>query len=79
MPKKTTKKPATKKKTAARKTARKRAAAKPRAEVKTNGTELTETQIRERAYAIFRAGRNPSDPVADWLQAERELRAEHHP
>jgi hypothetical protein len=31
-------------------------------------------QIRERAFQIFRAGANPSDPVADWFQAERELR-----
>ena len=30
-------------------------------------------QIRDRAYQIFRTGVNPSDPVADWFQAEREL------
>jgi hypothetical protein len=30
-------------------------------------------QIRDRAYQIFRRGVNPRDPVADWLQAEREL------
>jgi len=30
-------------------------------------------QIRDRAYQIFRAGVNHSDPVADWFQAEREL------
>lgn len=34
----------------------------------------TEEQIRARAYEIFRKGVNPSDPVADWVQAERELR-----
>jgi hypothetical protein len=32
-------------------------------------------QIRARAYEIFRTGAN-HDPAADWLQAERELRAE---
>jgi hypothetical protein len=33
-------------------------------------------QIRDRAYQIFRTGANPRDPVADWLQAERELSGE---
>jgi hypothetical protein len=33
-------------------------------------------QIRDRAYQIFRSGVNPSDPVADWFQAERELKAD---
>ncbi len=33
-------------------------------------------QIRDRAYQIFRAGVNPTDPVADWFQAERELRGD---
>jgi hypothetical protein len=33
-------------------------------------------EIRDRAYQIFRKGVNQSDPVADWFQAERELRAE---
>jgi hypothetical protein len=33
-------------------------------------------QIRDRAYQIFRAGVNPRDPVADWFQAERELRGD---
>ncbi|HXV62211.1 MAG TPA: DUF2934 domain-containing protein [Vicinamibacteria bacterium] len=37
---------------------------------------LTDDQIRQRAYKIFREGRNPSDPTADWFQAEHELRAE---
>lgn len=37
---------------------------------------LTDEQIRQRAYKIFREGRNPSDPTADWFQAERELRDE---
>jgi Protein of unknown function (DUF2934) len=35
----------------------------------------TEEQIRARAYELFRRGANPSDPVADWFQAEQELRA----
>jgi hypothetical protein len=36
----------------------------------------TEAQIRERAYFIYleRTGAD-SDPVSDWLQAERELNA----
>ncbi len=34
----------------------------------------TEEQIRARAYEVFRRGANPSDPVADWFQAEQELR-----
>lgn len=43
--------------------------------VDTNGA-LSQERIRERAYEIYRAGRNPSDPTADWYQAERELRTE---
>jgi hypothetical protein len=52
----------------------------------TSGTKRGETkepaalpspeQIRDRAYQIFRSGVNPSDPVADWFQAERELKAD---
>ena len=35
----------------------------------------TAEQIRRRAYDIYVArGGVPGDPVADWLQAERELR-----
>ena len=30
--------------------------------------------IRKRAYEIYSSGRNQGDPVADWSQAERELR-----
>ncbi len=33
-------------------------------------------EIRDRAYQIFRMGVNQSDPVADWFQAERELKTE---
>ncbi len=37
----------------------------------------TKDDIRQRAYEIYlaRSGR-PGDPVADWLQAERELRSQ---
>jgi hypothetical protein len=37
-------------------------------------TSPTPEQIRARAYEIFRTGTN-RDPVADWFQAEQELRA----
>jgi len=33
-------------------------------------------QIRDRAYQIFRTGVNPSDPAADWFQAESELKGD---
>ena len=33
-------------------------------------------QIRDRAYQISRTGANPRDPVADWFQAERELKGD---
>ena len=37
--------------------------------------EPLEERIRRRAYEIFLSrGGPPGDPVADWLQAERELR-----
>jgi hypothetical protein len=37
---------------------------------------LTTDRIRERAYEIFQArGGRGGDPCADWLQAERELKA----
>lgn len=39
-------------------------------------TSPTEEQIRARAYELFRRGANPSDPVADWFQAEQELRGD---
>ncbi len=43
----------------------------------TAGREPTEEQIRRRAYQIYMArGCTPGDPMADWLQAERELRGE---
>jgi len=38
---------------------------------------VTEEQIRRRAYQLYLAhGQKTSDPVKDWLQAERELKAE---
>ena len=33
-------------------------------------------QIRDRAYQIFRTGVNPSNPAADWFQAESELKGD---
>lgn len=61
------------------------AAAPQRSEVKGSGTatkaapaprEVTYQMIEQRAYEIF-AGRGyaPGDPVADWLEAERQLKA----
>jgi len=39
------------------------------------GPRPTEEQVRQRAHEIFLARNgSPGDPVADWLQAERELR-----
>ena len=37
---------------------------------------LTHEQIKQRAHAIWLArGCKPGDPVADWLEAERQLKA----
>ncbi len=42
-----------------------------------NRNDPSSEAIRRRAHAIFLARKGkPGDPVADWLQAERELRAE---
>ncbi len=39
---------------------------------------ITEERIRCRAYEIHLArGTQPGDPLRDWLQAERELTANH--
>jgi hypothetical protein len=47
----------------------------PTPENLTAGTsEPSVDQIRDRAYEIFCSGVNPGNPVADWFQAERELR-----
>jgi Protein of unknown function (DUF2934) len=52
-------------------------AAAPEAEtpVATTAAGPSSEEIRDRAYQIFRTGVNQSDPVADWFQAERELKA----
>lgn len=45
-------------------------------QVGTSRNEVTAEAIRARAYEIYVArGGAPGDPVEDWLQAERELRA----
>jgi hypothetical protein len=60
-------------------------AAPQRSEVKGSGTatkaapasrEVSYSMIEQRAYEIF-AGRGyaPGDPTADWLEAERQLKA----
>ena len=60
-------------------------AAPQRSEVKGSGTaaktapaprEITYAMIEQRAYEIY-AGRGyaPGDPTADWLEAERQLKA----
>jgi hypothetical protein len=39
------------------------------------GIELSHDKIAERAYHLYlERGRQPGDPFADWLTAERELR-----
>ena len=54
------------------------AAAPPALDGQATRREPTQEQIRRRAYELYlaRAGRGGS-PDADWLQAERELRARH--
>ena len=47
-----------------------------RGDVKQPAASPSPEQIRDRAYQIFRSGANPSDPVADWFQAERELKTD---
>jgi hypothetical protein len=37
---------------------------------------ITENDLRERAYEIYlKRGPNPGNEIGDWLQAERELKA----
>ena len=63
MAKKATKKaPATKKK----------AKSSPLTEI----SSISEARVRERAYEISLARKGPADPVADWFQAEQELKTE---
>jgi hypothetical protein len=39
-------------------------------------TTITENDLRRRAYEIYvNRGPNPGDEIGDWLQAERELKA----
>jgi hypothetical protein len=72
-PKSETKKPATR---AKRGKVPQLNASEPSPEIKTQAKVPSPDQIRDRAYQIFRAGLNPSDPVADWFQAEQELSGE---
>ena len=71
----TKKKATTRKRTTAKKTATTVAAATAPTVTPTRPT-FTDVQIRIRAFEIYCAGQNPSNPDADWHQAERELEAE---
>ena len=73
----------TKKKTSTKKkaTTRKRTTAKKAAKTvvaapvaPTVTPTVTNDQIRIRAFEIYSSGQNPSNPDADWHQAEQELR-----
>lgn len=72
-PKSESQKPATR---AKRGKAEEAKTSEPSPTIATQTTSPSLDQIRERAYRIFRAGVNPSDPAADWFQAERELSGE---
>ena len=44
--------------------------------VKLKQTAITESDLRLRAYEIYlKRGPNPGNEMGDWLQAERELKA----
>ncbi len=70
----------TKKKTSMKKkaTTRKRTtapkAAQTIAAIVSDVTDVTDERIRVRAFEIYSSGQNPSNPDADWHQAEQELR-----
>ena len=69
----------TKKKTATKKkaTTKKRTTAKKAAQTVVAAPvtpTVTDDQIRIRAFEIYSSGQNPSNPDADWHQAEQELR-----
>ncbi len=69
----------TKKKTPTKKkaTTRKRTTAQKTAKTVTAAPvtpTVTDAQIRIRAFEIYCAGQNPSNPDADWHQAKQELR-----
>lgn len=80
--KKAAKKTVRKKKTtgtvrkAAKKVSPKKLAAPAAAKPSGDTSRVTEAQIRARAFEIYRTGRNPGNPDADWLEAERELSLE---
>ena len=67
----TKKKATTRKRTTAPKTAKSVAAATV---TPTVTPTVTDAQIRIRAFEIHCTGQNPSNPDADWHQAEQELR-----
>ena len=79
MSKKTTKKTEPKKPSprAKRTNAAEAAAPEVTKEIVRAATVPSLEQIRDRAFQIFRTGVNPSDPAADWFQAERELKDVH--
>ncbi len=68
----TKKKTSTKKKATTRKRTTSQKTAKTVAAAPVTPT-ATDAQIRIRAFEIYRAGQNPSNPEADWHQAEQEL------
>lgn len=72
MAKKATKKAPAKKKAAARKPRTTKTKSSFRSELP------SEALVRERAYEISLARTGPADPVADWFQAEQELKTELH-
>jgi hypothetical protein len=44
--------------------------------IKLKQPTITENDLRLRAYEIYlKRGSNPGDELGDWLQAERELKA----
>jgi hypothetical protein len=75
MSKEMTKKTTTKKAAPRKRTSRAKKTEAP-VELSADSRELTDSEIRQRAYEIYRRGQNPSDPTADWFQAVQELRSE---
>jgi len=71
MAKKATKKAEATKKKAPKRPRATKAKSQPEADV----LAVSETRVRERAYEISLTRKGPSDPVADWFQAEQELQA----
>lgn len=48
----------------------------PTEKVEPKEPAITEDAVRLRAYELYlKRGANPGDELADWFQAERELRA----